>query len=144
MIIFNLFELFKLVLVLFQMKIIVLIKHLFWILIWIVDRLKSFFIIFLINLAVSTYVRICRVFSSMIECISCTRCILLLIIITLFFLKTLVGLAYKLLIIHNFSLVDHACIIINLIIILYLFCYRRPILCLQLLRKFWIVWESRA
>ena len=144
MIIFNLFELFKLVLVLFQMKIIVLIKHLFWILIWIVDRLKCFFIIFLINLAVSTYVRICRVFSSMIECISCTRCILLLIIITLFFLKTLVGLAYKLLIIHNFSLVDHACIIINLIIILYLFCYRRPILCLQLLRKFWIVWESRA
>ena len=144
MIIFNLFELFKLILVLFQMKIIVLIKHLFWILIWIVDRLKSFFIIFLINLAVSTYVRICRVFSSMIECISCTRCILLLIIITLFFLKTLVGLAYKLLIIHNFSLVDHACIIINLIIILYLFCYRRPILCLQLLRKFWIVWESRA
>lgn len=144
MIIFNLFELFKLVLVLFQMKIIVLIKHLFWILIWIVDRLKCFFIIFLINLAVSTYVRICRVFSSMIECISCTRCILLLIIITLFFLKTLVGLAYKLLIIHNFPLVDHACIIINLIIILYLFCYRRPILCLQLLRKFWIVWESRA
>ena len=144
MIIFNLFELFKLVLVLFQMKIIILINHLFWILIWIVDRLKSFFIIFLINLAVSTYVRICRVFSSMIECISCTRCILLLIIITLFFLKTLVGLAYKLLIIHNFSLVDHACIIINLIIILYLFCYRRPILCLQLLRKFWIVWESRA
>ena len=144
MIIFNLFELFKLILVLFQMKIIVLIKHLFWILIWIVDRLKSFFIIFLISLAVSTYVRICRVFSSMIECISCTRCILLLIIITLFFLKTLVGLAYKLLIIHNFSLVDHACIIINLIIILYLFCYRRPILCLQLLRKFWIVWESRA
>lgn len=144
MIIFNLFKLFKLVLVLFQMKIIILIKHLFWILIWIVDRLKCFFIIFLINLAVSTYVRICRVFSSMIECISCTRCILLLIIITLFFLKTLVGLAYKLLIIHNFSLVDHACIIINLIIILYLFCYRRPILCLQLLRKFWIVWESRA
>ena len=144
MIIFNLFELFKLVLILFQMKIIVLIKHLFWILIWIVDRLKCFFIIFLINLAVSANVRISGVFSTMIESISCTRCILLLVITTLFFLKTLVSLAYKLLIIHNFSLVDHACIIINLIIILYLFCYRRPILCLQLLRKFWIVWESRA
>lgn len=144
MIIFNLFELFKLVLVLFQMKIIILIKHLFWILIWIVDRLKCFFIIFLINLDVSAYIRICRVFSSMIECISCTRCILLLVITALFFLKTLVGLAYEFLVIHNFSLVDHTCIIINLIIIFYLFCYRRPILCLQLLRKFWIVWKSRA
>ena len=143
MIIFYLFELFKLVLILFQMKIVILIEHLFRILIWIVYRLKCFFIIFLACLDISSYVRICWIFPSVVESISRTRCILLLIIVNLLFLEALIGLAYKFLIIINLTFVNHARIIINLLLI-FLFCDWRSILCLQLLRKLWVVWESRT
>ena len=53
----------------------------------------------------------------MIESISRTRCILLLIIVNLLFLETLIGLAYKFLVVINLTFVNHARIIINLLLI---------------------------